>query len=177
MAYVKKVWKDLPDETTPINATSLNHIEDGIAGVDTNIGDLTALTTTDKTDTVSAINEVKQNLSDFVTGIGTMTAGILITKTLNAAAWTNMISVTLPAGTWCIIGQMNAAALGLASTIRFDGGTIPARQSVYYADGNVYSNNLTSIETFSVSTTIYMQAWSATSFTANDVLLYAIKLK
>lgn len=30
MAYEKQDWKDLPDESTPINATRLKHIEDGI---------------------------------------------------------------------------------------------------------------------------------------------------
>ena len=31
MAYIKQDWKDLPDKSTPITATRLNHIEDGIA--------------------------------------------------------------------------------------------------------------------------------------------------
>lgn len=30
MNYTKTVWKDLPDTTTPLNASNLNHIEDGI---------------------------------------------------------------------------------------------------------------------------------------------------
>lgn len=30
MAYTKTNWQDLPDTTTPINATNLNHIENGI---------------------------------------------------------------------------------------------------------------------------------------------------
>lgn len=36
MAYTKKVWKDAPDTSTPINATNLNHMEDGIAEADVN---------------------------------------------------------------------------------------------------------------------------------------------
>jgi hypothetical protein len=36
MAYVKKVWKDAPDTSTPINAANLNHMEDGIAEADVN---------------------------------------------------------------------------------------------------------------------------------------------
>lgn len=30
MAYVKQEWKNLPNQTTPVNATRMNHIEDGI---------------------------------------------------------------------------------------------------------------------------------------------------
>lgn len=30
MAYSKQTWSDLPAETTPINASRLNHMEDGI---------------------------------------------------------------------------------------------------------------------------------------------------
>ena len=30
MAYTKQTWTNLPSKTTPINASRLNHIEDGI---------------------------------------------------------------------------------------------------------------------------------------------------
>lgn len=30
MAYSKQTWANLPSKTTPINATRLNHMEDGI---------------------------------------------------------------------------------------------------------------------------------------------------
>ena len=30
MAYIKQNWKNFPDETTPITAERMNHIEDGI---------------------------------------------------------------------------------------------------------------------------------------------------
>lgn len=30
MAYTKQTWQDLPNKTTPINASRLGHIEDGI---------------------------------------------------------------------------------------------------------------------------------------------------
>lgn len=34
MAYVKQEWKNLPNQTTPANATRMSHIEDGIASID-----------------------------------------------------------------------------------------------------------------------------------------------
>lgn len=61
MAYIPKQWKDLPDETTPIQASDLNHIEQGIGDLNTSIGDLNTLNTTDKSSIVGAINEVYQN--------------------------------------------------------------------------------------------------------------------
>lgn len=68
MAYIPKEWKDLPDETTPIQASDLNHIEKGIgdlntsvSNLNTSIGDLNTLNTTEKSNLVGAINEVYQN--------------------------------------------------------------------------------------------------------------------
>lgn len=37
MAYEKQIWKDLPDETTPITAERLNHLEDGVFENDTQL--------------------------------------------------------------------------------------------------------------------------------------------
>lgn len=68
MAYIPKEWKDLPDETTPIQASDLNHIEQGIGDLstkvdtlNTNVGDLSTLNTTEKSNLVGAINDVYQN--------------------------------------------------------------------------------------------------------------------
>ena len=63
--YIKTNWENEPSESTPINASNLNKIEQGIydnsLGVAT-IGDITELDTTDKTSVVNAINEVNGNL-------------------------------------------------------------------------------------------------------------------
>ena len=56
MAYSKTVWEN--NHSPKINATNLNHIEDGIETVDTNVGDLTDLETTEQGDVVGAVNEV-----------------------------------------------------------------------------------------------------------------------
>lgn len=34
MSYIKQEWKNLPNQTTPANATRMTHIEDGIASID-----------------------------------------------------------------------------------------------------------------------------------------------
>lgn len=60
MAYTPKEWKDLPDETTPIKAESLNHIEQGLSTLDGSVGDLSSLNTTAKDSLVNAINETNQ---------------------------------------------------------------------------------------------------------------------
>ena len=77
MAYTKQDWKNFPDETTPITAERMNHIEDGIyenSNLDTEmstisekavqnktitnyIGEISNLNTTDKSNVVNAINE------------------------------------------------------------------------------------------------------------------------
>lgn len=61
MAYTSKIWKDLPDETTPIKATDLNHIETGIYNNSVDIGAKSELTTIDKTNLVKAINEIESS--------------------------------------------------------------------------------------------------------------------
>ena len=70
MAYTPKIWKDLPDETTPIKAESLNHIEQGLSTLDgsvgnlsSSVGDLSSLNTTAKDSVVDAINEVYKELN------------------------------------------------------------------------------------------------------------------
>jgi len=47
MAYQKQTWEDLPSTNTPITATRLNHIEDGIEGVETGLTPVTSYTQTD----------------------------------------------------------------------------------------------------------------------------------
>ena len=58
MSYIKTNWQNKPNQSTPINAANLNHIEDGIYDVSTSIGDLNNLNTTEKSDIIGAINEV-----------------------------------------------------------------------------------------------------------------------
>lgn len=66
MAYTKTTWQDLPNTTTPVNATNLNKIENGIEAIDNdvstinnNIGDLTDLETSDTSSLVSAVNSLR----------------------------------------------------------------------------------------------------------------------
>lgn len=58
MSYIKTNWQNKPNQSTPINAANLNHIEDGIYDVSTSIGDLDNLNTTEKSDIIGAINEI-----------------------------------------------------------------------------------------------------------------------
>lgn len=65
MAYNKTTWENAPSTNTPINANNLNKMEEGIyqnslkaENNSTNIGDLTNLETTNKTNIVNAINEL-----------------------------------------------------------------------------------------------------------------------
>lgn len=64
-SYTKTVWQDLPNTTTPVNATNLNKIEQGIydnsediATINTNIGDLADLETSDTSSLVDSINSL-----------------------------------------------------------------------------------------------------------------------
>ena len=66
-------FKNLPDTSTPLSAENLNLLQDN---VENDLGLLTNLTTTDKTNLVSAINEVNSNPSSgSITGSITIYAG------------------------------------------------------------------------------------------------------
>ena len=45
MAYTKKTWINLPNQTTPINATGMNDLETRIKALDTSIMDMIGLAT------------------------------------------------------------------------------------------------------------------------------------
>lgn len=84
MAYTKKVWKDAPDTSTPINAANLNHMEDGIATADVNAQD--ALDRLDDVD--DEIAQINSDLiNSFDSGLLTITpsgsAGTTVTKAIS----------------------------------------------------------------------------------------------
>lgn len=54
MAYTKQTWQNLPSKTTPINASRLNHMEDGIY-------DANKLATTSEAGQMSATDKTKLN--------------------------------------------------------------------------------------------------------------------
>lgn len=62
MSYIKTNWQNKPSQSTPLNATNLNHIEDGIYDVSTSLGDLSNLTTSEKNNIVGSINEINSKI-------------------------------------------------------------------------------------------------------------------
>ena len=58
MAYIKTLWENEPSESTPVNASNLNKIEQGIYNNSVNIGELENLDTSIKNNLVEAINEI-----------------------------------------------------------------------------------------------------------------------
>lgn len=81
MSYTKTTWVN--DTEPAINATNLNKIEQGIYDNNTNIGDLTSLTTTADTDLVSAINEVDAQADDSTAKLdGTKVAGDMVVDSI-----------------------------------------------------------------------------------------------
>lgn len=62
MSYKRTVWVN--DSLPAINAKNLNNIENGIEANDTAIGNLSSLNTTNKSNLVSAINEIVEGGSN-----------------------------------------------------------------------------------------------------------------
>jgi len=83
MAYTKKVWKDAPDTSTPINAANLNHMEDGIAEADVN-----AQNALDRLDDVDdEITQINSDLTELRLAIKTRTQTYSITSTSQTAGY------------------------------------------------------------------------------------------
>lgn len=57
MVYIETEWENRPSKKTPVNATKLRKIENGIYTNSVNIGDLNDLSTETKESLVEAINE------------------------------------------------------------------------------------------------------------------------
>lgn len=57
MVYIETEWENRPSKKTPVNATKLRKIENGIYTNSINIGELTDLNTETKENLVEAINE------------------------------------------------------------------------------------------------------------------------
>lgn len=120
MAYVPKKWKNLPDEETPIKASDLNHIEEGIKEIDTNnstntdainentnaIGTLSSLKTSAKTNLVAAINENTTSIGNIIS-VTTNDNGTAIKFSNGIMICLGKISTTMGASsTWSQIGQV-----------------------------------------------------------------------
>ena len=65
MAYTKQTWQNLPNKTTPINASRLNHMEQGIY-------DANQPATTSAQGQMSASDKVKLNALEQAEVSGTM---------------------------------------------------------------------------------------------------------
>ena len=63
MAYTKQTWTDLPSKTTPINASRLNHIEDGIYAA-ANVADTANSGLTSKVDKVEGKGLSENDFTD-----------------------------------------------------------------------------------------------------------------
>ena len=90
MAYNKTNWENLPSTNTPVSASNLNKIENGIYDNSLKadqVGDLTQLTTTEKSTLVGAINETN-------TEIGNITGTILWTNSSPTSAFSSQ-TITL----------------------------------------------------------------------------------
>jgi len=143
--YTRINWKN--DATTALGATLLNKMDKGIKDCDDAIGDLALLTTNNKTDLVSAINEQNNNLANkigtqkyykFYSVSTQMQLDDILNNpitTFNVSQGTNTIlyemvvyiaasGLTLPTGNHHIVGMHYGNGLyGYQIAIRFTGAT------------------------------------------------------
>ena len=90
MAYVKKIWKDYPDTTTPILTEDLNNIENGIYDIDTRLTTAEAVIG-NETDTYSASSTYA--LGDLVIYNSLLykcTTAITVAEAWTVAHWTQV---------------------------------------------------------------------------------------
>lgn len=96
----------------PFDATKWTEITIGDA-IGNNIGDLSNLTTTDKSSLVGAVNEVNNSLTNyntstvtdiFATYQGTMISDVIVTQTHKVTSM--VLRGTIPAGSWQTVGTV-----------------------------------------------------------------------
>lgn len=94
MAYEKQIWKDLPDETTPITTDRLNHLENGIFENDTQL--------TKILEALGLNNDTYDSTKTYVVGdmvikdhaIYECTTAITTAETWNSAHWSIVPIIT-----------------------------------------------------------------------------------
>ena len=143
MAYIKNTWVDqdvarpktyqvtenqdgsitLTDDFglitelgTPVDQDHMNHIENGIEGVDVKVGELTNLQTTDKTSIVNAINSVLQVDTDRLHALKSYEdAGELLTDAEGLADVTKYAHSTFDESKFTKTGSPTITSAGVAS--------------------------------------------------------------
>ena len=126
MAYSKQTWQDLPDTTTPITASRLNNMENGIetntndiATNTTNIGYLANLNTQDKSSLVNAINEISQTTitqAQIVDGYSTSTTDAYSANYINGLIKSKIVTGTPDSNGFLSTGLgLNNVVLGVAN--------------------------------------------------------------
>ena len=85
MAYKKVGWKDYPDTTTPVNATNLNQMDEGIAAVDQELTTQKE-TATDMQDTIDRLNTGLSELNLKMESVRSHVGMIIQSTTLDTEA-------------------------------------------------------------------------------------------
>jgi len=77
MSYIKQTWVNLPNQTTPISAERLNHMEDGIEGVDTGkenlsnkVTSISSSSTDEQYPSAKLLYDIKTAIEDEIGDIG-----------------------------------------------------------------------------------------------------------
>ena len=161
-----------------INELDPEAIEEEIASLEEMIGSLESLSTTDKTDIVSAINEV----FGMVEPIGTILTGTNAESLeIEASGNKALSSLTLTKGKWVITGGVVSSASvdkTFIAVLKQGGSKIDGTQVNWNGYGTNGANTSTILNVTGNTSTVYLQVYntdtSARSFT--NVSLKAIKI-
>lgn len=170
MAYNKTTWENAPSTNTPINANNLNKIEEGIYQNSVKadqVGNLSELETIDKTNLVSAINEVNGKLSKIETIYsGSVSSG---TDTLNKSIENyDFLLVVVRGATYT-----RGTTLIPVSLVEYGTEDTKPWSVVAYQNSNAYGAIKLN---FSNATTINVTEYHASWGTASVVNIIGIKL-
>lgn len=160
-------------------------IEDAIDNMESKIGDLSDLTTTDKTSAVDAINEVKNDISIINDNLGTYVQINWTSTSVPTSTYTIIDSKTLPAGKWIMVygGEWTNNGNGFRlMTVNTDGTSNPtsSRLTITIDGSSAHSSSdtRTMIWEFQSETTFYLWGWQNSGATLNCwPVLTAIQLK
>lgn len=154
-----------------LTGTIMNVISASAGVSPATVGDLTNLETSDKSSIVNAINEVSEGVAD-LEAQKDIRAGSAVASSVQAGVFTNVSSVTLPAGTWMLYGT---ALFGSTNDVKLSfaiEGVGQAQGSTRAFNASAKAMSLTSgtVITIAESKEIELRVQSAVSTNVNSYL-------
>lgn len=189
IAYVKQLWKNKPDTSTPLSAERMLHIEEGIKRNSDAIEAIAAAVVdqitndSDKIASMAALHAVNQQLAQVNSNLGRTHSKYVDNITIPAREWTDAnVDLTIGPGTYviilsCRVDTQSGKYVGWQFYDKTNGREIGGRGFVIPPDNNIFWGQSVTFTNLSKSTVVTARCWTATGIENIDVQIDALKIK